>query len=446
LSASLLSPAVHAWLGSDRRALTLGLAGITLYAVAALSPIRWVHLFGASAAGVGGALLWNAEGVYLSKLALIDAACAPPRNLRESTSQLAAIFATLLPAALTIGKLIASAVLIPFGDTRESARALFVIYAAAGALAAACMHAFLREPHPSAAVAGTPRDRRAACALTLSRARDTLAANATVEMLLLAPTNVAFGLATGNVPSHGGRLVAHVMGAGHVGWLFALAGLVAACAASAHARLASPFGRALSTLSGAAAFTAAGLLCAWLAPLAGQAPSRALVPPIVALFLLYGYGMAVWQGTTMAVFAERFASDPAVGFANLKLHSGLASSFAFYAFQRMGPIVAGRICAGWAVAGGVCYLLLPPARPLSLHAAHAVVGLAHVDVELVATAADAGQVAAPVVEAIDSAPADDGENAASSLARKGRGENGHALGRQPSASGLIPSSLPRSED
>jgi hypothetical protein len=120
-------------------------------------------------------------------------------------------------------------------------------------------------------------------------------------------------------------------------------------------------GRAVSTILGSLAFAIVGLLSAWLAPRAAGADAS-LVAPIIALFLCYGFGMAVWQGTTMAVFAERFADDPPVGFATLKLHSGLGSALAFAGFDRIGPVAAGYVCAAWAVLGGACYLLLPPPR------------------------------------------------------------------------------------
>lgn len=383
--ASLFAPAVLEWLGSDRRALAIGLVGVSSYGAAKVSSLGLLHLLGATAAGASGALLWTAEGSFLSKLAAIDAACEPRRALSASTSQLAGILATSLPCALTAAKLLASAVLIPLGHARATLRWLFATYAALGLLAAACLGLLVTNPEERASArAGlapaAPCKERSSLARTGLRIRETLARNCTAEMALLIPNNVAFGLATGNMPMYGSRIVVAAMGAGHIGWLFALSGLLSAAAAAANASLSSRCGRAVSTTTGALAFAATGLLSAWLStqlPLdqpsahlepRGLREARASVPLIVLMFLLYGYGMAVWQGTTMAVFAERFSDDPPVGFANLKLHSGLASAFAFYAFHRLGAVVAGYSCAAWALLGSVSFLLLGPAGARSLAA------------------------------------------------------------------------------
>lgn len=393
--ATLVAPAVLEWLGSDRLGIAYGLLGVSLYAVARLASLSVLHLLGATAAGMSGALLWTAEGSFLSKMVAVDAACDPPRSPSVSAARLSGIFAAILPCALTVAKLFASAVLLPLGDSRETLRILFLSYAVLGMLASTALWAFLADaedtglspnaatPVPFSSAAGMlaasdrqqPPTLSRACARTWSRTRATLARNLTLEMALLIPNNVAFGLATGNMPMYGSRIVVRALGSGHIGWLFALSGMLSAAVAAANGSLSSARARALSTCTGALAFALTGLLSAWLArrlrldqpppaPQSAAADSaRALVPVVILLFLMYGYGMAVWQGTTMAVFAERFADDPPVGFANLKLHSGLASAFAFYAFHRLGAVAAGNTCAVWALLGSLCFLLLRPTRP-----------------------------------------------------------------------------------
>ncbi|KAJ1616283.1 hypothetical protein T492DRAFT_850930, partial [Pavlovales sp. CCMP2436] len=236
---SLGAPALHEWLGSDRRAFVLGLAAINLYALSKMTTSDELQIMGAVASGFGGAMLWIAEGAFLTKLALIDAGCEPQLSPAASASQLSGIFATILPISLTMCKLLASAVLIPYGHRPDAIRYLLGLYALVGMLAALCMHV---------------------------RSLATLERNLSLDMALLAPNNVAFGLATGLVPSHGARIVVQALGAGHVGWLFALSGLLAATTAAALSPLSSWRGRAFATSTGALAFAATGLLCAWLGP------------------------------------------------------------------------------------------------------------------------------------------------------------------------------------
>jgi len=362
---SLGAPALHEWLGSDRRAFVLGLAAINLYALSKMTTSDELQIMGAVASGFGGAMLWIAEGAFLTKLALIDAGCEPQLSPAASASQLSGIFATILPISLTMCKLLASAVLIPYGHRPDAIRYLLGLYALVGMLAALCMHVFVREPLAPKPVASAevPQGTRrgGVCAQTGRRSLATLERNLSLDMALLAPNNVAFGLATGLVPSHGARIVVQALGAGHVGWLFALSGLLAATTAAALSPLSSWRGRAFATSTGALAFAATGLLCAWLGPEVKAAePDRSFLAPIVILFLCYGYGVAVWQGTTMSVFAQHFADDPLLGFANLKIHSGLGSAFAFYAFNKLGAVVAGYMSASVALFGGVCFLALLP--------------------------------------------------------------------------------------
>ncbi|KAG8458915.1 hypothetical protein KFE25_004249 [Diacronema lutheri] len=390
--ASLLAPAAHERLGSDRRALVVGLAGLTLYAMAKASTVQVLHLLGATAAGMSGALVWTAEGAFLAKLARIDAACEPSVPLSVAAAKLAGMLASILPCALTAAKLLASAVLLPLGGNAPSAvRILFAAYAALGALSALGMHLLVVDPKEgmrgavactasaaaTAAIAPAVDElrqpaRAGGCGRTAARVRATLALNLSAEMALLAPNNVAFGLATGNMPLYGARIVVRTLGVGHVGWLFALSGIVSAAAAGANGGVSSWRARAASTTAGALSFALTGMLSAWLAMrLHLDAPRGApasvdggSVPVawICTLFVLYGHGMAVWQGVTMAEFAQRFDDDPSIGFANLKLHSGLASALAFYAFDALGPVVAGCTCAAWALLGGCCFLLLGPGR------------------------------------------------------------------------------------
>lgn len=58
----------------------------------------------------------------------------------------------------------------------------------------------------------------------------------------------------------------------------------------------------------------------------------------------------------MAIFADYWQATPAA-YANLKLHSGLASAIAFFTFPLMGDRHIGLVCAGTVAIGIVTYLM-----------------------------------------------------------------------------------------
>lgn len=358
---ALLAPTLLEVLGSAKRGLTAGLATVSAYAAVHLLPLVQLHMACAIVTGLGGALLWTSEGAFFSQLARVHATFSPTGELSVSTSRLAAIFATILPSILTAGKLLATAILMAVESDENGARALYGMYASAGALSAFGMYFCVRDVE--GALPGPPAEAVGRQVADVSRrlirhVSAVVRQNGRHRMLLLAPSNVAFGLTASNVPYHGTILVTRILGAEHVGWLFALSGLVSALAAALHARSSTTRARARAVASGALAFACSGMLCAHLsgARVADGESSAPLLPAIVLLFLAYGYGNAVWQGTTMAVFADAFHDQPAVAFANLKLQSGLATAVAFLVVDDAGALLSGYACALVALSGGLCYL------------------------------------------------------------------------------------------
>lgn len=362
--ASFVAPAALDQIGSLRWGIALGLYGFSTYAASLLVPIFPLQVLCATVAGAGGALMWTAEGAYLSTLSQIHVKCSQGVDLTKATTELSSIFATVLPVVLTAGKLAASAVLMLTMDGAAQAPVvLFAGYAAAIALSALCASTCIRDvdqPGPVDSTAST-------CAAVRARTWATFGKNRSPEMLKLLANNIAFGLMASFIPYHGTLLVSQDLGPEHVGWVFAWSGMVSAAVAAVSGRGAGVVHRNGYILLGATANVASAMLCAALS-IEGDVdgvdhppqPTVDRVAPIMVVFFLYGIGIAAWQGPTMAVFAEIFVADPQPAFANLKLHSGLATSVGFFMFPRMGAVLSGMTCALVAVAGGVSYSFLVP--------------------------------------------------------------------------------------
>ena len=78
---------------------------------------------------------------------------------------------------------------------------------------------------------------------------------------------------------------------------------------------------------------------------------------LLLLFSGYGAGVAVWQGTCMALFADLWRGrQSAPAFAALKMQSGAASAVAFFVFPSLSAKQAAVPCMACAALGLVCYL------------------------------------------------------------------------------------------
>jgi MFS family permease len=183
--------------------------------------------------------------------------------------------------------------------------------------------------------------------------RELAVAHCDVTLLLMAPTNVAFGLCTAFFPYTVTILAKDALGAAAVGWLYAAANVVSALAAAAFGLVAQrwPGCRPAIFAAGAGAFAgAAGAVFG----AGAAAPSRAA---LFALFCAYGVGVAVWQGTCMAFFGDAFPGRKALpAFAALKLHSGLSSAIAFFVLPAAPPRAAAAACVAAALLGFATYL------------------------------------------------------------------------------------------
>ncbi len=359
----LVSPLLARKLG-DRRSLVVGTSAYCAYVAAFTFPSAATVPLAATLAGGGGALLWTAQGRYFALNARLYSKAAADVAEPAAVARFATQFATLFPATVALFKaLTALALLLTHGATPP-------VYAglAAAAFASVLVMSGVADLHDTderqhEGVDTAEAQQRAkkemsqsSSILTFSSSLlDVARAHRDSLLLLMLPTNVAFGLCTAFFPYTVTLLAKHSLGAAAVGWLYALSNAFAALAAAAYgaacARWGAPARRCVMCV-GAASFAAA--TGAVFASHGGGAWSA---PRLACIFMLYGSGVAVWQGTVMAFFGEAWPGEEALpAFACLKLHSGLASAIAFFALPGANVRGAAAACLCWAVLGFVCYL------------------------------------------------------------------------------------------
>eukprot|EP00754_Rhynchopus_humris_P042767 Rhum_TRINITY_DN2744_c0_g1::Rhum_TRINITY_DN2744_c0_g1_i1::g.8073::m.8073 len=148
------------------------------------------------------------------------------------------------------------------------------------------------------------------------------------KMLLMIPTNIVFGLTAGYFPVLITPMIHKHHNKGVAGLMYAMSGGVAFLLAFPYGYVSNRFtyGRAIVMIWGAMSY--AGIFT-FLA--LNEANS---IESFLLIFTLYGSGNTVWQGTCMAVFADYWGKDPAPAFANLKLHSGVATTLAYACFPK----------------------------------------------------------------------------------------------------------------
>lgn len=274
----------------------------------------------------------------------------------SSVALFAALFACLFPACVALFKALTSLLLLV---THGATQVVYVVLACAAAGSVFLMASVdaLEEKEPQAA-GPAQCDTRSLVHVVRDAGVEVLLAHRDVKLLLLLPTNVTFGLATAFFPYTVTLLAKHSLGAIAVGWLYALANVVSAIAAAGFGEACRRFGasaRRWVLAAGAASFgIATGTVFA--APHGTDAPAWSL-NALVFLFILYGVGVAAWQGTCMAFFADAFPGEQALpAFAALKLQSGLASAIAFFALPSAPPGRAAAACLVLATLGFAAYL------------------------------------------------------------------------------------------
>ena len=358
----LASPAVVRRLGL-RRSLLLGTSAYTLYVAAYIVPSAATLPPAALLAGAAGAVLWTAQGTYFTQNGRLYARARAEHGDTEArgVTLFATLFAVLFPAVVAAFKAASSLLLLL---TRGATPPVYIALALAALASVAVMSGVLplqEEAHAPAEAAQPPPPEEVACVPLLRRSasavgdalRELARMHCDATLLLMAPTNVAFGLCTAFFPYTVTIVAKDALGAAAVGWLYAAANVFSALAAAAFGLAAQrwPGCRPAIFAAGAGAFAgAAGAVFGAGDP----APSRAA---LFALFCAYGVGVAVWQGTCMAFFGDAFPGRKALpAFAALKLHSGLASAIAFFVLPSASPRAAAAACVAAALLGFAAYI------------------------------------------------------------------------------------------
>ena len=365
------APPLVAALGA-KRTMMVCMAAYSLYLAAYIAPDPRVLYPAASLGGFAGALLWTAQGAYFTRNAVEYAACDPADSDSQAISLFAGIFATAFQTCLLLAKPLAGALLTAWPDATQLPFAVYTALAVAFTL----LMAAVRPLHPPA---GTAEGGGGARCADLVGGGSLLAMLIEPRMLLLAANNAAFGLATALFPSHVTPLIKHSLGAAAAGWLYSVAGVSSALLAAAFAalpRYALPgFGREICIGAGQAAFACAcALIAAWCddAPATMLDAAAALPPPpppplpdescltwaaLLACFVLYGAGIASWQGSCMALVGELWRARPYAAFAHLKFTSGVASFAGFLLLPRLPLRTAALVTLGVQVLGAVGFAL-----------------------------------------------------------------------------------------
>ena len=344
--------------------------------------------------GLAGAVLWTAQGVYFTANALAfdaarrdaaDGASAPPYGARTSISAFAGIFAVIFQLVTTLAKPAAAVLLTVY---RGDHAALFGTFAAVAAACTAGM-LFVRplSALSSAGYAngtrgdgqsggggsdggegggeGGPARGRSGQLSCARRSRDCWAGALSLLRLLVEPRaalltlyNAGFGVSTAFFPTHITLLTMRAyeadgeLGPANVGWMYSVAGLSSALVAAAFALLthSCTHGRTTAMLLGSLGF---GSACAIVAVLGEGTPRQALG----AMFVLYGVGVAAWQGACMGFVGETFRSEtrPAA-FAHLKLTSGIFTSVGFSLLPALPLRAAALLTLGVNVVGALSFV------------------------------------------------------------------------------------------
>eukprot|EP01059_Diplonema_ambulator_P008820 TRINITY_DN1857_c0_g1_i1.p1 TRINITY_DN1857_c0_g1~~TRINITY_DN1857_c0_g1_i1.p1 ORF type:complete len:660 (+),score=98.54 TRINITY_DN1857_c0_g1_i1:2439-4418(+) len=395
---TLMAPRVVTLL-TPRVALITGLATFTAciassalcYVNKAEGISEWLLLASSVVAGSGGAILWTAEGVYVSRSAsqytnvsshyktaemithniqqMVKGSNAPmvtyeEEEIKEQSRALDihagmfnGIFQLTLPCIF-----LTSSFLVSTYSVGVMYLILMLLAAVAMCLAgsAKCPRRLKKSLMP-ALTAGmgsggisTPTPSSPASRRTDQWLPDTLH----VVMLdkrvqYLIPCNLAMGMMVAVMADYiNATVVKPHYGAQDIGYFVALQGGSAAVFSPFLVYIASTYGRPVVMTIGALAWSVECFMFV-------VAPSNYVtMPVIVVAYLLHGLGYSVWQGTATAVHAALFMHEPKwldSAFANMKLWSGMGSAIGYFLFPLIPDRVSLFVALVFVLAGLVFY-------------------------------------------------------------------------------------------
>ena len=375
LAALTAAPGVVQRLGA-KWALFSGLAVYCAYVLAfvvavAVPAVKWpVALVGSVVGGVGGGCLWTAQGAYFAASAELYAhEAGVPRA--AAANKLAGAFASIYLGAEVGLKLLMSVLMGTFGLSTTAVFFVFMLVAVAGATGAAFVPPVDggAAPPPAARRSASGDGNAAAAAGTAAGPDEAAAAGgggakppalaAALRLLvtdsrcfLMVPFNAAFGLTSGLLVFYvNAYIITPSLGVASIGYCSAVNVATGSLLSVPIARLTDRVGHGAIITAGGVAF---GLFSAvvLVVPNASLGSWGAIVP----LLVCFGFGRAVWESTTKAVFAVFFPDDKPAAFANVILQSGAFSSVAFFTFPGAPRAVMALCCLAAAVLAPPAYL------------------------------------------------------------------------------------------
>mmetsp|Transcript_13021 Transcript_13021/g.19494 ORF Transcript_13021/g.19494 Transcript_13021/m.19494 type:complete len:484 (+) Transcript_13021:105-1556(+) len=321
-----------------KRTLIFGLGLYCLYVasylIAYLFPIiRWSAIcLGSFLGGIGGGIVWPAQGIYYSQIATLIAAKDEKYSRQEWNSLLAGIFASIFLFGEVTMKLLTSIIPNYGGNTSIQILYVFCTVIACASAVFICLIDSLDQY--------TTNDDKDKSDISLG-ATAHLAINLLIKdprCALMLPFSASFGLGVAYMNGYFfASVVSDQLSPYAVGYIAAIVVFSAAVVALPYSRL----GAFLNTQAPIVAF---GSLCILLFALINLLFSPAQLgtwPLIIALAFVFGVGRSTWEGSFKATFADYFPNDTKAAFANVQLQMGIATALGFILDIVTSPTVVG---------------------------------------------------------------------------------------------------------
>lgn len=305
-----------------RNSMAIGMALYASYVLCFWLALQWqirrneLAVVGAIMGGIGGGIVWTAQGSYFSKAANDYARACVDKSVEEATSFLAGVFACIYLFGEVVCKLMSWVVLEWEHLTWTNVIGVYTVVAVASTVLMSWVHNYPMDT-PQHDISMTYK---------LTSALQLLVQNP--KMKFLVGLNAVFGLACPFVNSFvNGEVVQQVIKNDsnlHVVGLFsAMSAGVAAICSLLFGHLSKHKGAVLTF--GAFSFTMVSMLF--------------LIQPdfskwgLVRLLLVYafqGIGRSTFEGALRAVFADYFSDEKEGAFANIILQNGFFTALGFF--------------------------------------------------------------------------------------------------------------------
>ena len=292
-----------------------------------------VALSGAAVGGLGGGILWTAQGSFFARSAEIHADTST-MPLTDATADLGSYFAAIYLLGEVALNMLSSLLVEEF---ELSWLKVFTIYFAIAA-ATACGMVLVYE-HPPTSQVTRPSDidapNKATAAWRLLKNDP--------KMICLLPFNFAFGFAASFRGSFVSREVVRIAlddnNSVYIGVLSSVTAIVAAMMSLCFGRIAHKVGKgtilvigAFSFFMVAAPFTVKPEISQW-----GWVG-------VCSVYILQGIGRSTFEGTLKAEFADFFAYEKEGAFACIVLMSGVSSALGYYLSINLSCSLPSKYC------------------------------------------------------------------------------------------------------